>query len=214
MTENRTDTPALKWTGERYVPEIGGEIRLEHVHRYLIARELVHGKRVLDIACGEGYGSAILSTVAAHVTGVDISADVVAHASSKYARSNLVFCPGSCEAIPLNEHSVDVVVSFETIEHIHRHEEMMREIRRVLTPEGLLIISSPDRHEYSDVLGSRNQFHVRELDRGEFEQLLGSYFSHVTLAGQRVRAGSIVAPVDRRDPIRHVSFSRCRCDRD
>ena len=123
MTEDRTDTPALTWTGERYVPEIAGEIRLEHVHRYLIARELVPGKRVLDIACGEGYGSAILSAAAAHVTGVDISPEAVAHASSKYARSNLVFCLGSCEAIPLEDHSVDVVVSFETIEHIERHAD-------------------------------------------------------------------------------------------
>jgi GT2 family glycosyltransferase/SAM-dependent methyltransferase len=206
MTEDRTDTPALTWTGERYVPEIAGEIRLEHVHRYLIARELVPGKRVLDIACGEGYGSAILSAAATHVTGVDISPEAVAHASSKYARSNLVFCLGSCAAIPLEDHSVDVVVSFETIEHIERHDDMMREIRRVLTAEGLLVISSPDRQQYSDVLGSRNQFHVRELDRREFAHLLGSYFSHVTLAGQRVRAGSIVGPVDDAAAIRFVTF--------
>ena len=65
--------PELEWTGERYVPSVKGEIRLEHVHRYLIARELSHGKRVLDIASGEGYGSDILASVATEVVGVDVS---------------------------------------------------------------------------------------------------------------------------------------------
>jgi O-antigen biosynthesis protein len=187
---------ALEFTGERYLPEISGEIRLEHLHRYLIARELSHGKRVLDIACGEGYGSAILASVAARVFGVDIAADVIAHASSKYVVPNLEFSAGACEAIPLPDCSVDVVVSFETIEHVQRQEEMLREMRRVLCPGGLLIISSPDRRQYSDVLGNRNQFHVRELDRDEFGQLLRRHFRHVSMGGQRVRAGSIVAPLD------------------
>ena len=206
MSEEPVDPASLPWTGERYIPEIGGDIRLEHVHRYLIARELARGKRVLDIACGEGYGSAILAAVAAQVIGVDIAPDAVAHASSKYSQPNLEFSVGSCEAIPLQQHSVDVVVSFETLEHIGRHEDMMREIRRVLTPEGLLIISSPDRHVYSDALGNRNEFHVRELGRDEFERLLHAYFGRVTLAGQRVRGGSIVAPVDASAETRFVTF--------
>ena len=60
-----TDTPAseVPWTGERYVPQIGGEIELEHVHRYLWAEQFAHGKSVLDIACGEGYGSEILASL-------------------------------------------------------------------------------------------------------------------------------------------------------
>ena len=63
---------SLPWTGERYLPEIGGEIQLEHVHRYLVAREYARGKDVLDIACGEGFGSAILGGAARSVIGVTL----------------------------------------------------------------------------------------------------------------------------------------------
>ena len=202
------DAPVLPWTGERYVPQVdGNNIRLEHVHRYLLAREMSHAQRVLDIACGEGYGSAILGTVAAHVVGVDIAADVVQHASLKYGQPHVEFRRGSCEAIPLDDQSVDIVVSFETIEHISAHEEMMREIRRVLRADGRLIISSPDRHEYSDVEGNQNPYHTRELDRDEFEQLLRRHFAHVTLIGQRVRGGSLVGPLDSATPTTFVTFS-------
>lgn len=210
MSGDHKTPPA--WTGERYIPEMGGNIRLEHVHRYLLARELTAGKRVLDIACGEGYGSAMLATVATHVFGVDVALEVVAHASSKYGRPNLDFRQGSCEAIPLRENSVDVVVSFETIEHLERHDDMMREIRRVMSPDGLLIISSPDRREYSGVVGNRNQFHLRELDRDEFEQLLRSHFRYVALAGQRVSGGSIVGPIDAPTETRFVTFPSSDAD--
>src|SRR5689334_14207734 len=107
----------LEWTGERYLPEIGGNIQLEHVHRYLLARDLAHDKRVLDIACGEGYGSDVLATVAAHVVGVDVSPEVIRHAKRQYRRANLEFSVGTCAAIPLADQSVDLVVSYETIEH-------------------------------------------------------------------------------------------------
>jgi hypothetical protein len=176
------------------------------MQRYLIARELSDRRDVLDIACGEGYGSDILATVAAHVVGVDIAADVVAHAASRYARPNLAFKHGACEEIPLPDHSVDLVVSFETIEHIPVHEDMMREIRRVLRADGLLVISTPERHEYSDVTGYRNPYHVKELDRREFEHLMRSHFQHVAVAGQRIRGGSIVGPLDESTNTSFVTF--------
>ena len=120
-----------------------GDIELEHLHRYAIARDLAYGKDVLDIACGEGYGSELLATVARKVTGVDISEEAIAHAARKYVRPNIAFAVGSCACIPLAEANVDLVVSFETIEHHDRHLEMMQEIGRVLRPTGVLIISSP-----------------------------------------------------------------------
>ena len=100
-----TDTPAsnLPWTGERYVPQIGGEIELEHIHRYLWAKQFSHGKRVLDIACGEGYGSEVLARSAAQVIGVDLSKDAVVHASRKYLGQNLEFLIGSCDCIPVSD---------------------------------------------------------------------------------------------------------------
>jgi ubiquinone/menaquinone biosynthesis C-methylase UbiE len=154
-----------------------GEIEIEHVHRYAIEVELARGKRVLDIACGEGYGSSLLSRVAAQVIGVDIAEDAIAHARATYAHANLQFLLGSCASIPVADRSIDLVVSFETIEHHDQHEAMMREIRRVLRTDGVMVISSPDKYEYSDVPGYRNPFHAKELYRDEFEGLLTHWVS-------------------------------------
>src|SRR3954471_2687675 len=108
----------LEFTGERYLPGTVGEIAHEHWHRYAFARTFVGGRRVLDAACGEGYGSALLATAAVHVTGVDIDARTLAHARAAYAgRVNVDFIEGSATMLPLPDASVDVVVSFETIEH-------------------------------------------------------------------------------------------------
>lgn len=183
----------MDFTGERYVPERRGDIALEHRHRYLLACTYANGKDVLDIACGEGYGSSMLAGVAKSVIGVDIAEEAIAHASTQYAAFNLAFRQGNAAEIPLEDASVDLVVSFETIEHHDRHEDMLREIKRVLRPGGLLLISSPDKHEYTDVSGEQNEFHVHELYRNEFETLLSSYFAHHKLSGQRVTYASVLA---------------------
>jgi 2-polyprenyl-3-methyl-5-hydroxy-6-metoxy-1,4-benzoquinol methylase len=193
MSENDEDDPkSLPWTGERYVPGVNGNIALEHLHRYIMARELAYGKTVLDIACGEGYGSAYIAEVAGHVIGVDISPEAIQHAIQKYRRRNLEFRIGSCAQIPLAEHSIDIVVSFETIEHHDQHNEMMSEIKRVLRPDGVIIISSPEKHAYSIVSNYQNPFHVKELYRDEFEILMMRYFRHVAMYGQRVIYGSAI----------------------
>ncbi|SOE80818.1 Glycosyl transferase family 2 [Caballeronia arationis] len=190
----------LAWDGERYIPGMSTEIELEHMHRYVVARKLAAGKRVLDIACGEGYGSYALALSASSVVGVDISEDAVQHATKTYTREGLPleFKVGSAAAIPLPDASVDLVVSFETIEHHDQHEAMIAEIRRVLKPGGSLIISSPNKHEYSDVTGYANPFHVKELYLGEFEALLREKFPNVEIYGQRVLTGSWLAPLDDR----------------
>jgi ubiquinone/menaquinone biosynthesis C-methylase UbiE len=171
MSEQTDD---LTWDGERYIPGMSAHIEVEHMHRYLVAARLCQGARVLDIACGEGYGSFALSRTAASVIGVDISDEAVQHARAAYSdrADNLQFVAGSAAAIPLGDASVDMVVSFETIEHHDQHEAMVREIKRVLRPGGLLVISSPNKHEYSDVTGYSNPWHVKELYLDEFEALL------------------------------------------
>src|ERR1700756_2540753 len=107
----------MTFTGERLTSDLAGETPIEHWHRYLLARELVRDRDVLDIACGEGYGSALLAQTARQVVGVDISAAVIAHAPDAYPGDNLRSLEGSALAIPLEDASVDVVVSFETVEH-------------------------------------------------------------------------------------------------
>lgn len=153
----------MDFTGERYIPSLAGQIKYEHLHRYALCLEFVSGKAVLDIASGEGYGSALLARVAQSVVGVDIDSECIRYAKQKYNNPKLNFLLGSCESIPLDNKSVEVVTSFETIEHHNKHEEMMLEIKRVLKPGGLLIISSPDRLNYSDKQNYSNPFHVKEL---------------------------------------------------
>ena len=191
-------SPELEWTGERYVPSVHGDVELEHLHRYAVARALACHKVVLDIACGEGYGTNILAEVAQHVTGVDVSPHVIEHAATKYRAGNVAFRVGTCSAIPVASHSIDLVVSFETIAHHADHDEMMKEIQRVLRPAGTLVISSPDKHEYSEVPRYRHPYHIKELYLGELRDLLGAFFRNVGIYGQRVYRGSYIAPLGHR----------------
>jgi SAM-dependent methyltransferase len=193
-------TDDLPWTGERFVPQVSGDVAYEHLHRYALAAELAAGKAVLDIASGEGYGSNMLAKTARLVVGVDVDETVVAHARAAYPAENLTFHLGSCTDIPLPAGEIDLVVSFETIEHHDRHREMMAEIRRVLRPDGVLVVSTPDRRTYSDLTGYANPFHVKELYPAEFEELLRSYFQRVAVYGQRMCCGSAIAPMGEAGP--------------
>ena len=186
----------LTFTGERFLPECAGEMVYEHWHRYLLAQRYVAGRRVLDAASGEGYGSSLLAGKAASVVGVDVSPEATRHASEKYAAANLRFVTASVAQIPLPDASFDVIVSFETIEHMTEHEEFMHEINRLLAPGGMLIISSPNRPEYSDKTGYRNEFHVKELDRGELKALLDGHFPAQQWFAQRPAFHSMIWPLD------------------
>ncbi|MDX3934241.1 glycosyltransferase [Stenotrophomonas sp.] len=187
----------IEFTGERFVPTEHGVIRQEHLHRYAWCLPLVEGKDVLDVASGEGYGSAMLASKARSVRGVDISHDAVNHAAERYASlDNLQYLQGSAAAIPLADYSVDVVVSFETIEHLLEQDEMMAEIRRVLRPDGILVMSSPNKEVYSDQAGYHNDYHVKELYLNEFQALLEKYFPAVELSGHRMAVCSTITPLE------------------
>lgn len=182
----------LDFNGERFVPGMPIAIELEHRHRYALALSLARGKRVLDVASGEGYGAALLAEVADSVVGVDISTEAIEHAQSTYWLPNLEFLLGDCAQLPVESASMDLVVSFETIEHHDQHEAMLAEIERVLRPDGVLIISSPNKKSYSDTPGTHNRFHVKELYLDEFEALLRETFSHVVLYCQRAGMASVI----------------------
>lgn len=184
----------MDFTGERFVPEERGNIAIEHLHRYMSASALVDSKIVLDIASGEGYGSDFLAGTAKHVYGVDIDLDSVLHSRKKYLRENLEFLVGSCTNIPLPDHSVDIIICLETLEHHDQHDESLVEFKRVLRRGGKLLISSPDRKYYSDARNFRNKFHVHELYEDEFRSLIDRHFKHANYYGQRVAYGSILMP--------------------
>lgn len=182
----------MDFTGERFTPDCVREIWYEHWHRYAFAARLVEGLNVLDLASGEGYGAALLARQADRVLGVDIAQDAVDHARQAYTAANLSYVQGSAAEIPAEDHAFDVVVSFETIEHLEPQAEMLAEFRRVLKPGGFAIISSPDKAVYSDETGFVNEHHVRELYRDEFVALLAAQFPAVRLYGQKLLFQSVI----------------------
>ena len=177
---------SLEFTGERFTPECVREIWYEHFHRYVFARSMVKGSRVLDAACGEGYGAALLAAAADSVTGVDISEQAIEHAKARYPVENLEFRVADCLQLPFDDSTFDCIVSFETLEHLEDHRGLLSEFRRVLAPEGFLLLSTPDKAVYTDQQQNQNDFHVRELYRAEFESLLASFFPAWRLWGQKL----------------------------
>ena len=182
----------IEFDGERCTPWVTTQILAAHLHRYFSVLDLVQGQRVLDISCGEGYGAALLcQNGAAHVTGADIDADIVARANRVYGNEGLAFeVADARRTLPFQTASFDVVVSFETIEHIAEHDTFVAELKRVLTPDGTLVISTPDA-KLSDP-EAPNPFHAKELTENEFLGLLDNHFAHVTPYRQGYLHGSII----------------------
>lgn len=191
--------PTLAFTGERFTPECVREMRYEHWHRYAFASRLAQGKRVLDAACGEGYGSALLARHGAEVVGVDVSAEAIGHARARYGESaQLRFVQADCTALEdFDGPRFDLVVSFETLEHVEGQDRMLAGFARLLDDDGVLLVSSPDRATYSDLRGYVNEFHVRELYRHELEALLSRHFPAFRLLGQKLLFQSAIWALDR-----------------
>lgn len=164
----------MEFTGERMIPEsnAGSKIYLEHINRYNFANQFVKDKDVLDIACGSGYGTNILHEAGAKsILGVDISEEAVTYCKGKYPLIN--FSVGSVEKIPAQDDSIDVLVSFETIEHVDENtqEKFMQEINRVLRKDGIFVLSTPNALVYE----KGNEFHIKELNPEELDALLKKY---------------------------------------
>jgi SAM-dependent methyltransferase len=172
----------MEYTGERMVPD-KADVKTfwEHIYRYRFATKFARGKVVLDIACGEGYGSAALKRAgAAKVIGVDVSAEACAHARSKYDIETRV---GDAEAIPLDDASVNLVVSFETIEHVGKPARFLDEIKRVFWPNGVVVISTPNRDSYHRITPD-NPYHCSELALREFAELCNERFENLSYFSQ------------------------------
>ncbi len=194
------------FTGERLTTAVGGQVQIEHYHRYLFARSLVAGLDVVDVASGEGYGSALLAQVARTVVSVEYSGPT-ARAAMNFHRPNLHFMRGDARTLPLADACMDVVVSFETIEHFDRQADFICEVRRVLRPGGRCIISTPDRDVYSPANTAANPYHVHELSGAEFVTLLHGRFRHVSIVRQRAMIGSALLP-DAASPLPPLVFDR------
>jgi SAM-dependent methyltransferase len=184
----------LEPTGERYTSAAKEEVKHEHYHRYLFALQFCDKKEVLDVGSHEGYGSALLGMVAQQVFGVDLSPEAVARASRNYCGARVSFTVGAYAAVPFPDASVDVVVSFDTLEHVADREKFFCEIKRILRPDGMLVISTPNAKVNKDPAIGLNPSQVRELDADEFHAILSEHFSNYRLFGQLPINGSAIAP--------------------
>jgi len=178
--------PPLELTGERTLPDVPAENywyrRHLAVYEWIAAR--VAGERVLDMACGEGYGGEILAQRAGSVTGVDANPEAHEHARLRYRAANLRFERGLVET--WGEPGVlDAVVFLQTIEHVQDPAAVLGHFRTLLAPGGVAYVSTPNLLTLAPpgAVKSGNPWHIKEYRAEEFRELCQSVFTHVELLG-------------------------------
>jgi SAM-dependent methyltransferase len=176
--------PPLHLTGERTLPDVPEENYWYRRHRvvYEWIGQRVHGRRVVDLACGEGYGSAVLARTAASVVGVDANPDAFEHARLKYTGANLRFARDMIETWTGD---VDCVVFLQTIEHVQDPDAVLARLRDLVGPKGVVYVSTPNVLTLAPKGEARsgNPWHVREYRPAEYRALCTRHFAHVDLLG-------------------------------
>lgn len=187
----------MEFTGERVVPgQTDPDLMNEHLARYAFAERLAGSKRVLDAGCGIAYGAAFLARSADQVFALDNAHEPLREGRGEYAAANICFLQGDCTHLPLADSSVDVVVAFEVIEHLENWRDLLAEARRVLTPAGQLVVSTPNRLYYGESRDTPNRFHVHEFDFEEFQAELSQVFAHTAIFLQNHTDAIAFTPLD------------------
>lgn len=166
-----------------------------HLSRYHFAKHyLQRDDRVLDVACGVGYGTYELASQAKHVVGVDIDKEAIDYASATFKSPNIRFVAGNCAKLSnFLDEKFNVCVSFETLEHLTQQDQQcfLGELARHLVDDGTLIISTPNIAVYNpEADKDLNPFHLHELKLDEFKSLLSQHFGQVFILGQRMTKGA------------------------
>ena len=178
--------PPLQLTGERTLPDVPAENywfrRHLVVYEWIGARAI--GARVIDMACGEGYGSEVLARSAASVVGVDANPEAHDHAQQRYRRENLSFARGLVETYGEPD-SYDTAVFLQTIEHVQDPVAVLEHLRSLLVAGGVAYVSTPNLLTLAPpgAAKSDNPWHVREYRAHEFEALCRTVFGDVRLFG-------------------------------
>lgn len=186
---------ALDFTGERVVPgQVDRDLWNEHLSRYCLALEHAAGRRVIDLGSGSGYGSWLLATVATSVVGIDVDARAVDYARSRFKSNRLRFKATSAIDTGLPSMSADVITAFELIEHLPDADALLNEAKRLLSHDGILLVSTPNRDFYAKTRGAAgaNPYHVREYSEPEYREALQRHFLHVRILRQNHTAGVLI----------------------
>lgn len=166
------ERPSIK-RGQRYLV-------YESLCRYNFAKGYCCQRNILDIGCGEGFGTALLADSALKVFGIDYAGEAIAYAMSNLAKPNLVFLKMDCARLGFHDSRFDIITAFEIIEHLSNPERFLSETSRVLKDNGLVIISSMQKH---GGIKSNNPFHLKDYSREELMNALSGYYKYVELYG-------------------------------
>jgi 2-polyprenyl-3-methyl-5-hydroxy-6-metoxy-1,4-benzoquinol methylase len=188
--------PPLHLTGERTLPDVPEENYWfrRHLAVYEWIAPRVAGRRVVDLACGEGYGTDVLGRTAASVVGVDANPEAFAHARAKYTEGGVRF---ERDMIETWEGDVDCVVFLQTIEHVQDPAAVLARLARLVGPDGVAYVSTPNVLTLAPPGQARsgNPWHVREYRPEEFRALCAGAFGRVELLGlfhaRRLRAHAL-----------------------
>jgi ubiquinone/menaquinone biosynthesis C-methylase UbiE len=176
------------------VGEVPLDVYLWHISRYMfVANFLEESKVILDVACGTGYGSYYLARRhTGEIIGIDISERAIGYAREKYHHNNLSFVKGDAVNLPFTSNSFDMLISFETIEHLQNYEKFLFERNSRLLKRNVLFIISTSNKKVSILKRLANPFHCKEFFKEEFVTLPNVYFKLLALFGQRFfRAGAL-----------------------
>jgi SAM-dependent methyltransferase len=198
----------VEYTGERYLPWMkDAAFAYEYLHRYAYAAQFVQNKKVLDLVCGEGYGSHLLARSAELVVGIDSDANAIKHASNKYIRRNLQFKIGSLKEVPIEGNKIfEVIICFDAMENLEDHSNLLEEVKRLLTLGGLLIISTPNRWAHINDPQLKNPLHGHGLYLDDFKAVLQKHFGHVKFLGHSVYCNSNMWPIFSEDKTSVVEY--------
>jgi len=207
---------SISKTEERVVPEKFESkeeylVYLRHLFAYELAKDKISKNSiVLELGCGEGYGTNLLSQNVGKIVGLDIERSVILGASEKYKSRNCIFQLYDGVRIPYQDSTFDAVISFQVIEHVQDDISYVSEIYRVLKRNGLLMLTTPNKtYRLRPGQNPWNRFHIREYYSHELENILKTKFSDVKLWG--IRGNKEVEGIERqrvKQPARIISFLR------
>lgn len=187
----------LKFTGERLIPKLNQNTAFyyEHINRYLFASQFSKNKIVLDCACGTGYGSYLMAKhgKAKQIYSIDISLETISYAQQNYPHKNIIFSVDDASTLSsLKSKSIDLITSFETIEHLSQPQSVLKQFKRVIADNGTLIISTPNKDNYHE----DNKFHLHELNLEQFSKILHKYFKNVQILEQKYYLSQEISPTN------------------
>ncbi len=199
----------IKFTGERMIPKfnLGAAFYYEHLARYLFSSQFIKKKIILDIGCGAGYGSYLLSKYGdpKKIFAIDISKEAIDYAKYRYKTKNINYRIDDAQKLKsIKNKSIDVAISFELIEHLKNQDAFLTQVKRIIKNNGIFITSTPNKYTYP----KGNPYHIKELSPVEFKKLLNKYFTNVILFYQSYQIAQQITTCGEKKSLLNEKFTQ------